>query len=154
MTKIRVRFAPSPTGPVHIGGVRTALYNYLFAKKHGGDFLLRIEDTDETRFVPGAQDYILESLKWCGIEPSEGVGYGGDKGPYIQSERVAIYKPYYEKLVELGHAYYAFDTAEDLANMRTQAESMGMANWQYNSVTRSTMKNSISLSKEETWPTP
>jgi glutamyl-tRNA synthetase len=140
MTKIRVRFAPSPTGPLHIGGVRTALYNYLFAKKHGGDFLLRIEDTDETRFVPGAQEYILESLKWCGIEPSEGVGYGGDKGPYIQSERVAIYKPYYEKLVELGHAYYAFDTAEDLANMRTQAESMGMANWQYNSVTRSTMK--------------
>lgn len=149
MTKIRVRFAPSPTGPLHIGGVRTALYNYLFAKKHGGDFLLRIEDTDETRFVPGAQEYILESLKWCGIEPSEGVGYGGEKGPYIQSERVAIYKPYYEKLVELGHAYYAFDTAEDLANMRTQAESMGMANWQYNSVTRSTMKNSISLSKEE-----
>jgi glutamyl-tRNA synthetase len=148
MTKIRVRFAPSPTGPLHIGGVRTALYNYLFAKKHGGDFLLRIEDTDETRFVPGAQEYILESLKWCGIEPSEGVGYGGDKGPYIQSERVAIYKPYYEKLVELGHAYYAFDTAEDLTNMRTQAESMGMANWQYNSVTRSTMKNSISLSKE------
>jgi len=147
--KVRVRFAPSPTGPLHMGGVRTALYNYLFAKKHGGDFLLRIEDTDEKRFVPGAQEYILESLKWCGIEPNEGVGYGGEKGPYIQSERKEIYTPYINQLVESGHAYLAFDTAEDLQTMREQAESMGLPNWQYNGVTRSSMKNSLSLSKEE-----
>ncbi len=147
--KVRVRFAPSPTGPLHMGGVRTALYNYLFAKKHGGDFLLRIEDTDEKRFVPGAQEYILESLKWCGIEPNEGVGYGGEKGPYIQSERKEIYTPYINQLVESGHAYLAFDTAEELQTMREQAESMGLPNWQYNGVTRSSMKNSLSLSKEE-----
>ena len=147
--KVRVRFAPSPTGPLHMGGVRTALYNYLFAKKHGGDFLLRIEDTDEKRFVPGAQEYILESLKWCGIEPNEGVGYGGNKGPYIQSERKEIYQPYINQLIESGHAYLAFDTAEELQAMREQAESMGLPNWQYNCVTRSSMKNSLSLSKEE-----
>jgi glutamyl-tRNA synthetase len=147
--KVRVRFAPSPTGPLHMGGVRTALYNYLFAKKHGGDFLLRIEDTDEKRFVPGAQEYILESLKWCGIEPNEGVGYGGNKGPYIQSERKEIYQPYINQLIESGHAYLAFDTAEELQAMREQAESMGLPNWQYNGVTRSSMKNSLSLSKEE-----
>lgn len=147
--KVRVRFAPSPTGPLHMGGVRTALYNYLFAKKHGGDFLLRIEDTDENRFVPGAQEYIIEALKWCGIEPNEGPGYGGEKGPYIQSERKELYRPYAEKLVETGHAYYAFDTSEDLTRMREQAQEMGLSNWQYNSVTRSSMKNSISLSKEE-----
>jgi glutamyl-tRNA synthetase len=147
--KVRVRFAPSPTGPLHMGGVRTALYNYLFAKKHGGDFLLRVEDTDEKRFVPGAQDYILESLKWCGIEPNEGVGYGGDKGPYVQSERKEMYKPYAEKLIENGHAYMAFDTSEDLSTMREQAKEMGLPNWQYNAVTRSSMKNSLSLSKEE-----
>ena len=147
--KVRVRFAPSPTGPLHMGGVRTALYNYLFAKKHGGDFLLRIEDTDEKRFVPGAQEYILESLKWCGIEPNEGVGYGCNKGPYIQSERKEIYQPYINQLIESGHAYLAFDTAEELQAMREQAESMGLPNWQYNGVTRSSMKNSLSLSKEE-----
>jgi glutamyl-tRNA synthetase len=149
MSKVRVRFAPSPTGPLHMGGVRTALYNYLFAKKNGGDFILRIEDTDEKRFVPGAQDYIIESLKWCGIEPNEGAGYGGDKGPYIQSERKEMYRPYADQLVESGHAYLAFDTSEDLENMREQAKTMGLANWQYNGVTRSSMKNSISLSKEE-----
>lgn len=147
--KVRVRFAPSPTGPLHMGGVRTALYNYLFAKKNGGDFLLRIEDTDENRFVPGAQEYIVEALKWCGIEPNEGHTYGGNKGPYIQSERKDLYRPYAEKLVETGHAYYAFDTSEDLTKMREQAKQMGLANWQYNSITRATMKNSISLSKEE-----
>ncbi|MDA7803460.1 glutamate--tRNA ligase [Crocinitomix sp.] len=147
--KVRVRFAPSPTGPLHMGGVRTALYNYLFAKKHGGDFLLRIEDTDEKRFVPGAQDYIIESLKWCGIEPTEGFGYGGDKGPYIQSERKDLYKPYADQLVESGAAYIAFDTGEDLVRMREQAKEMGLANWQYNGITRSSMKNSLSLSKEE-----
>ncbi|NOQ72303.1 MAG: glutamate--tRNA ligase [Crocinitomix sp.] len=149
MSKVRVRFAPSPTGPLHMGGVRTALYNYLFAKKNGGDFILRIEDTDEKRFVPGAQDYILDALKWCGIEPNEGQGYGGDKGPYVQSERKELYRPYADQLVESGHAYLAFDTSEDLVNMREQAKTMGLANWQYNGVTRSSMKNSLSLSKEE-----
>jgi glutamyl-tRNA synthetase len=98
--KVRVRFAPSPTGPLHMGGVRTALYNYLFAKKNEGDFILRIEDTDEKRFVQGAQEYIIESLKWCGIEPNEGAGYGGNLGPYVQSERKHLYKPYAEQLVE------------------------------------------------------
>lgn len=148
--RVRVRFAPSPTGPLHMGGVRTALYNYLFAKKNGGDFLLRIEDTDENRFVPGAMEYIIESLKWCGIEPNEGQGYGGDKGPYIQSQRKEMYKPYAEQLVASGAAYIAFDTADDLDEMREKAKQMGMPNWQYNAVTRSTMKNSLSLSKEET----
>ncbi|UKN00550.1 glutamate--tRNA ligase [Paracrocinitomix mangrovi] len=147
--KVRVRFAPSPTGPLHMGGVRTALYNYLFAKKHGGDFILRIEDTDEKRFVEGAQQYIIDSLKWCGIEPNEGAGYGGEFGPYIQSERKDIYKPYAEQLVESGHAYIAFDTPEELENMREQAKKMGLPNWQYNGITRSSMKNSLSLSKEE-----
>ncbi|MCB9223666.1 MAG: glutamate--tRNA ligase [Crocinitomicaceae bacterium] len=147
--KVRVRFAPSPTGPLHMGGVRTALYNYLFAKKHGGDFLLRIEDTDEKRFVEGAQQYIIDSLKWCGIEPNEGAGYGGELGPYVQSERKTMYQPYAQQLVDSGHAYIAFDTAEELDKMRDQAKEMGLPNWQYNSVTRSSMKNSISLSKEE-----
>jgi len=147
--KVRVRFAPSPTGPLHMGGVRTALYNYLFAKKHGGDFLLRIEDTDENRFVPGAMEYVIESLKWCGIEPNEGQGYGGHKGPYIQSQRKEMYRPYAEKLVETGAAYLAFDSADDLDMMREKAKQMGVPNWQYNSVTRSSMKNSLSLSKEE-----
>lgn len=147
--KVRVRFAPSPTGPLHMGGVRTALYNYLFAKKHNGDFILRIEDTDENRFVPGAQEYILESLKWCGIEPNEGVGYGGEFGPYIQSERKEMYRPYAEKLVEKGAAYIAFDTSDELEEMREKAKEMGMPNWQYNAITRSSMKNSLTLSKEE-----
>ena len=147
--KVRVRFAPSPTGPLHMGGVRTALYNYLFAKKHGGDFILRVEDTDEKRFVPGAQQYIIDSLKWCGIEPNEGAGYTGEKGPYIQSERKHLYGPYAQQLVDSGHAYMAFDTAEDLETMREQAKQQGLPNWQYNGVTRSSMKNSISLSKEE-----
>lgn len=147
--KVRVRFAPSPTGPLHMGGVRTALYNYLFAKKHGGDFIIRIEDTDEKRFVPGAQQYIIDSLKWCGFEPNEGPGYGGEKGPYVQSERKELYRPYAEQLIESGHAYYAFDTSDDLERMREQAKEMGLPNWQYNGVTRSSMKNSLSLSKEE-----
>lgn len=147
--KVRVRFAPSPTGPLHMGGVRTALYNYLFAKKHGGDFILRIEDTDEKRFVEGAQEYIVESLKWCGIEPNEGAGYGGNHGPYVQSERKDLYQPYADQLVESGHAYLAFDTPEELEIMRNQAKEMGLPNWQYNGVTRSSMKNSLSLSKEE-----
>lgn len=149
--KVRVRFAPSPTGPLHMGGVRTALYNYLFAKKHGGDFILRIEDTDQTRFVPGAEDYIIESLQWCGIMPNEGQGIGGDYGPYKQSERkeAGMYRPYAMQLVENGHAYYAFDTPEDLDNMREMAKKAKMPNWQYNSITRGSMKNSISLSEDE-----
>lgn len=147
--RVRVRFAPSPTGPLHMGGVRTALYNYLFAKKNNGAFLLRLEDTDEKRFVPGAKEYIIESLKWCGIEPTEGEGYGGDFGPYTQSQRKDIYTPYGHELVEAGHAYYAFDTSEDLTNMREQSQKMGLSNWQYNSTTRSSMKNSLTLPKEE-----
>lgn len=149
MRKVRVRFAPSPTGPLHMGGVRTALYNYLFAKKHGGDFLLRIEDTDQGRFVPGAEQYIIEALKWCGIEPNEGVGYGGDCAPYRQSERKPMYKPYAEKLITAGWAYYAFDTSEDLDNIRKQAELAKMPNWQYNSISRMTMKNSLTLPADE-----
>jgi len=129
--------------------VRTALYNYLFAKKHGGDFLLRIEDTDQGRFVPGAEQYIIEALKWCGIEPNEGVGYGGDCAPYRQSERKPMYKPYAEKLIAAGWAYYAFDTAEDLDNIRKQAELAKMPNWQYNSISRMTMKNSLTLPADE-----
>jgi glutamyl-tRNA synthetase len=149
--KVRVRFAPSPTGPLHMGGVRTALYNYLFAKKHGGDFLLRIEDTDQNRLVPGAEDYIKESLKWCGIMPNEGHGIGGDCGPYIQSERkeAGIYKPFAYQLVEDGFAYYAFDTSEELTEMREVAKKAKMPNWQYSAMTRGSMKNSISLSEDE-----
>ena len=147
--RVRVRFAPSPTGPLHMGGVRTALYNYLFAKKHGGDFLLRIEDTDQGRFVPGAEDYIIEALKWCGIEPNEGVGYGGAHAPYRQSERKPMYRAYAEELIEKGWAYYAFDTPEELDNIRKQAELAKMPNWQYNSISRNTMKNSITLPEDE-----
>lgn len=146
---VRVRFAPSPTGPLHMGGVRTALYNYLFAKKHNGTFLIRIEDTDQTRFVPGAQQYIMDALQWCGIMPTEGPGLGGDFGPYVQSERKEMYKPYAEQLIAEDKAYYAFDTAEDLDRMREQAKTMGMPNWQYNSVTRNSMRNSLTLPQSE-----
>ena len=125
-SKVRVRFAPSPTGPLHIGGVRTALYNYLFAKKHGGTFIIRIEDTDQTRFVPGAQEYIMDALAWCGIMPTEGPGIGGDHGPYVQSERKSMYRAYADQLVDNGHAYIAFDSAEDLTTMREQAKQMGI----------------------------
>ena len=146
---VRVRFAPSPTGPLHMGGVRTALYNYLFAKKNNGTFIIRIEDTDQTRFVPGAQEYIMESLKWCGIMPTEGPGIGGDFGPYVQSERKEMYKPYAEQLIANGSAYYAFDTPEELTTVREQAKAMGMPNWQYNSVTRTSLKNSLTLPADE-----
>lgn len=112
--KVRVRFAPSPTGPLHIGGVRTALYNYLFARQHGGDFVFRIEDTDSQRFVPGAEDYIIESFRWLGIKFDEGVGIGGEHGPYRQSERREIYKKYVQMLLDNGKAYIAFDTPEEL----------------------------------------
>tara|TARA_B110000459_G_C16622031_1_gene502334 strand:- start:1515 stop:3044 length:1530 start_codon:yes stop_codon:yes gene_type:complete len=150
--KVRVRFAPSPTGPLHIGGVRTALYNYLFAKKHGGDFLLRVEDTDQTRYVKDAEDYILEALKWCGITPTEGVGVGGDLGPYRQSERKAegTYKKYVDQLLASGNAYYAFDTPEELDEMRERLKAAGGSSQSYDSASRKSMKNSLTLSAEET----
>ncbi|MFT5337501.1 MAG: glutamyl-tRNA synthetase [Luteibaculaceae bacterium] len=147
--KVRVRFAPSPTGPLHIGGVRTALYNYLFAKKHGGDFLLRIEDTDQNRLVPGAEEYIIESLKWCGINPDEGQGIGGDFGPYKQSERKPMYRQFADKMIENGTAYYAFDTSEELDAMRERLKQARVAAPQYNNTTRMTMKNSLTLSPED-----
>lgn len=146
---VRVRFAPSPTGPLHMGGVRTALYNYLFAKKHNGTFILRLEDTDQTRFVPGAFDYIMEALAWCGITPDEAPGIGGDYGPYVQSERKEMYKPYAEQLIENGMAYYAFDSAESLTEMRDKAKQMKMPNWQYNAITRGNMQNSLTLPQDE-----
>ncbi|HIF15519.1 MAG TPA: glutamate--tRNA ligase, partial [Bacteroidetes bacterium] len=146
---VRVRFAPSPTGPLHIGGVRTALYNYLFARKHGGKMLLRIEDTDQKRYVPGAEDYIVQSLAWCGIEIDEGVSSGGELGPYRQSERKELYREYAELLIEKGFAYYAFDTPEDLDEMRKRVKAQGVPNPQYNSITRQYMKNSVSLSSDE-----
>jgi glutamyl-tRNA synthetase len=146
--KVRVRFAPSPTGPLHMGGVRTALFNYLFAKKLGGDFLLRIEDTDQTRYVPGAEDYIIESLKWCGLIPDEGVGFGGEYGPYRQSERKTSYRRYADQLVESGHAYYAFDTQEELDVLRKEAEENKTV-FSYDLHTRNKLNNSLTLSAEE-----
>ncbi len=146
--KVRVRFAPSPTGPLHMGGVRTALFNYLFARKHGGDFLLRIEDTDQNRFVPGAEEYIIESLKWCGLVPDEGVGFGGDFGPYRQSERKAMYKKYADSLIENKFAYYAFDTAEELDELRKEAEARKEV-FSYDLHTRNGLKNSLTLPADE-----
>jgi len=146
--RVRVRFAPSPTGPLHIGGVRTALFNYFFAKQQGGDFLLRIEDTDSQRFVPGAEDYIMESLRWCGIRVDEGVAEGGPHAPYRQSERRAIYRQYADQLVASGHAYYAFDTPEKLDALRKEAEASGGA-FTYNWQVRDRMETSLSLSPEE-----
>lgn len=158
MRRTRVRFAPSPTGPLHMGGVRTALYNYLYAKKNGGDFILRIEDTDSHRFVPGAEEYIIEALKWCGIVPDEGVDLNGKvveqtserhpHAPYRQSQRRGIYRKYAEQLVASGHAYYAFDTAEELEAARSAAESSGQT-FIYNSLTRASLRNSLSISQEE-----
>lgn len=147
--EVRVRFAPSPTGPLHIGGVRTALYNYLFAKKMGGKFILRIEDTDKNRFVPGAEEYIKESLDWLSITPDEGPTKEGPYGPYRQSERKADYMQYALDLVEKGHAYYAFDTAEELEAMRERLTAARVVQPQYNSITRTQMKNSLTLPKEE-----
>ncbi|MCB0772613.1 MAG: glutamate--tRNA ligase [Flavobacteriales bacterium] len=147
---VRVRFAPSPTGPLHMGGVRTALYNYLFARKHGGQFLLRIEDTDQARFVPGAEDYIREALTWCGLQPDEGPWGGGSVGPYRQSERKHLYRAYAEQLVEQDKAYYAFDTAEDLEAMRERLKAAGSNAPAYNAITREHMKNSLVLGAAET----
>ena len=142
--KVRVRFAPSPTGPLHIGGVRTALYNYLFARQHGGDLVFRIEDTDSHRFVPGAEEYIIESFRWLGIKFDEGVSFGGNHGPYRQSERRAIYKKYVDQLLADGKAYIAFDTPEQLEGKRAAVQ-----NFQYDARTRLEMTNSLTLPKEE-----
>ena len=147
--KVRVRFAPSPTGPLHIGGVRTALFNYLFAKKHGGDFVLRIEDTDQNRYVEGAEDYIIDALNWCNIPFDEGPGKDGDFGPYRQSERKTIYKKYAEELVANGKAYYAFDTAERLDFHRKDHEAKGKT-FIYNWHNRLKLMNSLSLAPKET----
>lgn len=142
--RVRVRFAPSPTGPLHIGGVRTALYNYLFARQHGGDFVFRIEDTDSNRFVPGAEEYIIESFKWLGLEFDEGVSFGGEHGPYRQSERRDIYKKYVNVLLESGKAYIAFDTPEELDAKRHEIQ-----NFQYDASTRLSMRNSLTMPAEE-----
>ncbi len=146
---VRVRFAPSPTGALHIGGVRTALYNYLFAKKNEGKFIIRIEDTDQNRYVEGAEDYILKSLEWCGITPDEGPQTGGDFGPYRQSDRKSLYKEYADRLIAEGKAYYAFDTPEELDEMRERLKEARMANPQYNAISRNQMKNSLTMSAEE-----
>ena len=146
--KVRVRFAPSPTGPLHIGGVRTALYNYLFAKKNNGDFILRIEDTDQNRYVPGAEQYIIEAIEWLGIPFDEGVGYGGEVGPYRQSERKSMYKQYADQLLSTGWAYYAFDTSEALSKLRKEYESQKRT-FIYNHENRMQLSNSLSLSKAE-----
>ena len=158
MSKTRVRFAPSPTGPLHMGGVRTALYNYLYAKQKGGDFILRIEDTDSNRFVPGAEQYIIEALRWCGIYPDEGVDAAGNvvetpserhpHAPYRQSQRRGIYRQYAEQLVASGHAYYAFDTAEELEKARADAEARGET-FIYNHLTRGALRNSLTLPSDE-----
>ncbi len=157
--RTRVRFAPSPTGPLHMGGVRTALYNYLYARRNGGDFVLRIEDTDSKRFVPGAEKYIIEALRWCGITPDEGVDAEGNvvdtpserhpHAPYRQSQRRGIYREYAEQLVQSGHAYYAFDTAEELDARRKEAESEGKT-FIYNHETRGSLRNSLTIGAEET----
>ena len=147
--EVRVRFAPSPTGALHIGGVRTALYNYLFAKKNKGTMILRIEDTDQNRFVPGAEEYIVNALEWCGITPDEGPNYGGKFGSYRQSERKGMYMEYVMKLINEDKAYYAFDTPEELDAMRDRLKAAKVATPQYNVITRATMKNSLTLPEGE-----
>lgn len=149
MKEIRVRFAPSPTGALHIGGVRTALYNYLLARQQNGKMILRIEDTDQARYVPGAEEYIQKSLEWIGIKFDEGIGIGGPYAPYRQSERKAIYTKYAQQLIDDGYAYYAFDTEEELDIMRERLKTAGVATPQYNSITRMQMKNSLTLKEDE-----
>jgi glutamyl-tRNA synthetase len=149
MSKIRVRFAPSPTGGLHLGGVRTVLYNYLFAKKHSGDFVLRIEDTDQSRFVAGAEQYIYNCLKWCGLEPDESPIRGGEFGPYRQSERKKTYRQYAEQLAKTGQAYYAFDTTEELEKMRHDFKTEHNPSPQYDHSIRMKMRNSLTLSPDE-----
>jgi glutamyl-tRNA synthetase len=150
MSKVRVRFAPSPTGGLHLGGVRTLLFNYLFAKKHSGDFIVRIEDTDQSRFVAGAEEYIFNCLQWCGLEPDESCQHGGSYGPYRQSERKAIYKQYADQLIKDGRAYYAFDTPEEIEAMRERLKTAGSHSLQYDHHIRQNMKNSLNLLPEET----
>ena len=147
--KVRVRFAPSPTGGLHLGGVRTVLFNYLFAKQNGGDFIVRIEDTDQSRFVEGAEAYIFDVLKWCGLEPDESPKHGGPFAPYRQSERKASYKKYAEQLVADGYAYYAFDTTTELEQMRIDYKTAENPSPQYNHMLRTKMRNSLTLSKDE-----
>ena len=147
--KVRVRFAPSPTGPQHIGGIRTALYNYLFAKKNDGKFILRIEDTDQERYVEGSEQYIMDSLNWLSIAPDEGISNIGEYGPYRQSERKNVYNKYIQELIKSGNAYFAFDTAEEIEDMRKSLKEAKVAAPQYNSISRMTMKNSLTLSEEE-----
>ena len=149
MKKVRVRFAPSPTGGLHLGGIRTVLYNYLFARQHNGDFVLRIEDTDQNRYVQGAEEYIFDCLKWCGLEPGESPINGGSYGPYRQSERKQVYRQYAEQLVEKGFAYYAFDTPEELEKMRHDFKTETNPSPQYDHHIRATMRNSLSLSSDE-----
>ena len=148
MSKVRVRFAPSPTGPLHLGGVRTALYDYLFAKNQGGDFVLRIEDTDTARYVEGAEDYIMEALEWCGIIPDESPRHGGKFAPYRQSERREIYDKYLEQILKTDYAYIAFDTPEELDEIRKEFEQNGEV-FAYDNITRNRLKNSLTLAKEE-----
>ena len=148
--KVRVRFAPSPTGGLHLGGVRTVLYNYLFAKQHGGDFILRIEDTDQSRYVEGAEQYIIDCLEWCGLTADEGPHVGGDYKPYRQSERKHLYKDYAEQLVKAGHAYYAFDTPEEIEAMREKQKADGKHTLHYDHHVRNNMKNSLNLNADET----
>jgi glutamyl-tRNA synthetase len=149
MKEFRLRFAPSPTGALHIGGVRTALYNYLLARKHKGKMILRIEDTDQTRFVPGAEEYILKSLEWVGIKIDEGVGVGGPHAPYRQSERKPMYRQYAQQLIDNGYAYYAFDSELELEEMRERLKKQGVPSPQYNSITRAQMNNSLTLPEDE-----
>ncbi len=150
MSKVRVRFAPSPTGGLHLGGVRTVLFNYLFAKKHGGDFIVRIEDTDQSRYVEGAEKYIFDCLEWCGLPADESVVTGGPYAPYRQSERKDIYRQYAEKLVESGHAYYAFDSTAEIEEMRENLRTSGSVSLQYDHASRLRMNNSLRLLPEET----
>jgi glutamyl-tRNA synthetase len=149
MREVRVRFAPSPTGGLHIGGIRTALYNYLLARQNNGTMILRIEDTDQTRFVPSAEEYIIKSLQWAGIEIDEGVGVGGPYEPYRQSERKELYQKYADQLIREGNAYYAFDTEQELEAMRERLKAAGVSIQQYNSITRMQMRNSLTLSESE-----
>lgn len=149
MNRVRVRFAPSPTGGLHLGGVRTVLYNFLFARANGGDFVLRIEDTDQNRYVPGAEQYIMDCLRWCGLEPDESPEKGGPYAPYRQSERKHLYYEYAQKLIDAGYAYYAFDTTEELEHMRSKYKSDTNTNPQYDHNTRMAMRNSLSMAGEE-----
>ncbi|HRO42508.1 MAG TPA: glutamate--tRNA ligase family protein, partial [Flavipsychrobacter sp.] len=149
MSKVRVRFAPSPTGGLHLGGVRTVLYNYLFARHHSGQFVLRIEDTDQKRYVARAEDYIMQCLAWCGLHPDESPAVGGAYAPYRQSERKRLYYQYAQQLIDAGYAYYAFDTPEELEDMRSRFKTPHNPTPQYDQTIRMEMRNSLSMPQEE-----